>query len=207
MKNMPRLTNWFSVLENCTVGITSDMLHPPAPSGQTETKPGMSKTPPVIPTASETDSPPHIYVCSADLRQCTKVPLKIRSVDTGTPLAINSLLDSGATSLFIDVEFVKEQKLQTHPLPHAIPVYNINGTANEAGSIKEEVDLICTFGNHTERATFSVTSLGQLAIILGHTWLVEHNPEIDWCTGNIRMTCCPKSCGMRPVVIIAKQPN
>ena len=81
---MPHLTNWFSVLENCTVGISSDMLHPPAPSGQTETKPAMSKTPPVIPTVTETTPPPHVYVCSADLHQCTKVPLKIHSVDTGT---------------------------------------------------------------------------------------------------------------------------
>ena len=136
------------------------MLHPPAQSGQTETKPAMSKTPPVIPTISETNLPPHVYVRSTDLRRCTKVPLNICSVDTGTPLAIDSLLDSGATGLFIDVEFVKEQKLQTCPLPHAIPVYNIDGIANEVGSIKEEVDLICTFGNHTERATFSVTSLG-----------------------------------------------
>ena len=32
-----------------------------------------------------------------------------------------------------------------------------DGTPNEAGSIKEEVDLICTFGNHLERATFLVT--------------------------------------------------
>ena len=158
VKNMPHLTNQFSVLENCTVGITSDMLHPPAPSGQTETKPTMSKTSPVIPTISETDLPPHVYVHSADLHWCTKVTLKICSVDTGIPLAIDSLLDSGATALFIDVEFVKEQKLWTHPLPHAIPVYNIDGTANEASSIKEEVDLICTFGNHMEHATFSVTS-------------------------------------------------
>ena len=49
------------------------MLHTPAPSGQTETKPAMSKTPPVIPTISETDLPPCVYVHSADLRQCTKV--------------------------------------------------------------------------------------------------------------------------------------
>ena len=70
----------------------------------------MLKTPPVIPTVSETNPPPCVYVHSADLRRCTKVPLKICFVDTGTPLAINSLLDSGATGLFIDVEFVKEQK-------------------------------------------------------------------------------------------------
>ena len=57
---------------------------------------------------------------------------------------VNSLLDSGATGMFIDVEYVRTQKLQTHPLPDAIPVYNIDGTPNEAGSIKEEVNLNCT---------------------------------------------------------------
>ena len=107
---MPCSTNQFSVLEKCTVGITNNMLHPSTPSELTETKPAMSKTTSVIPT-TETDLPPHIYVCSADLCQCTKVPLKVFSVDTDTPLAIDSLLDSGATGLFIDIVFVKEQKL------------------------------------------------------------------------------------------------
>ena len=60
------------------------------------------------------------------------------------------------------------------------------------------MDLICTFGNHTEHATFSITSLGQLAIILGHTWLVEHDPEVDWRTGDVNITHCPESCGVRP---------
>ena len=54
-----------------------------------------------------------------------------------------------------------------HPLPRTIPVYNIDGTPNEAGSIKEEVNLICTFGNHSEHATFLVTSLGSMEIFLG----------------------------------------
>ena len=88
-----------------------------------------------------------MYVCSADLCQCTKVPLKIHSVDTGTPLAIDSLLDSGATGLFIDVEFVKEQKLRTCPLPHPIPVYNIDGTTNEAGSITVGNKIVWMFGS------------------------------------------------------------
>ena len=61
VKDMPHLTNQFSVLENCTVGITSDMLHSPPLSGWTETKPAMSKTPPVTPTVSETNPPPHVY--------------------------------------------------------------------------------------------------------------------------------------------------
>src|SRR3979490_902645 len=96
--------------------------------------------------------------------------------------------------MFIDIEFVRAKRLKTRRLPRAIPVYNIDGTPIEAGSIKEEVDLICTYGNHTEHATFSITSLGHLAIILGHTWLTEHNPEVNWRSGEISMTRCPESC-------------
>ena len=62
-----------------------------------------------------------------------------------------------------------------------------------------EVDLICTFGNHSKCATFLVTSLGSMGIILGYTWLVKHNPEIDWQTGEVKMSHCPNSCGNRPV--------
>ena len=38
-----------------------------------------------------------------------------------------------------------------------------------------------------------------MGIILGHTWLIKHNPEIDWQTGEVKMSCCPNSCGNRPV--------
>jgi len=55
---------------------------------------------------------------------------------------------------FIDAEFIKRERFKTQSLPCAIPVYNIDGTPNEAGSIKKEVDLICTFNNHTDRITF-----------------------------------------------------
>src|SRR3979490_3075309 len=187
---MPRSTYRFSVLETCTLGITRDMLHPPPIPDQTEIRPAMpEKKPP----------PLRIYVCSADTHRCTRIPLKVQSVDTGCPLAIDALLDSGATGMFIDIEFVQAERLKTHCLPRPIPVYNINGTHNEAGSIKEEVDLICTYGNHTECATFSITSLGHLAIILGHTWLTEHNPEVNWHSGEVSMTHCPESCGVKPV--------
>jgi len=37
-------------------------------------------------------------------------------------------------------------------------------------------------------------------------WLMEHNPEIDWCMGDISMTGCLESC--RPKAIEVKgQPN
>ena len=90
--------------------------------------------------------------------------------------------------MFIDAEFVRAEKLQTQPLPHAIPVYNVDGTPNELRSINEEVDLICTYGDHTEHDTFLITSLESLSIILGSKWLVEHNPDVNRHTGQVKMT-------------------
>jgi hypothetical protein len=52
-----------------------------------------------------------------------------------------------------------------------------------------------TYKNHKERATFSVCDLGGVPIIIGHSWLRKHNPEIDWETGTIEMTRCPRECG------------
>ena len=31
-------------------------------------------------------------------------------------------------------------------------------------------------------------------MILGYTWLKHHNPDIDWETGQVRMTCYPWTC-------------
>jgi len=36
--------------------------------------------------------------------------------------------------------------------------------------------------------------IGRMTIILRHTWLVEHNSEIDWSTGKVSMTRCLAAC-------------
>jgi hypothetical protein len=104
-------------------------------------------------------------------------------------------VDCGATRLFINREYVKSNRLPTKKLSWPIPVFNVDGTANEAGSISEVVELIIRYDGHSERALFSVTSLGRQNMILGITWLREHNPEIDWRTGKVEMTrCLPRCC-------------
>ncbi|KAG5723760.1 hypothetical protein E4T56_gene2212 [Termitomyces sp. T112] len=42
------------------------------------------------------------------------------------------------------------------------------------------VDLVLHYQDHSEQAAFAITSLGKQDMILGFTWLCEHNPEIDW---------------------------
>ena len=39
-----------------------------------------------------------------------------------------------------------------------------------------------------ECTTFVVTNLGKQDIILGFTWLEEHNPKIDWQTREVKMS-------------------
>ena len=74
-------------------------------------------------------------------------------------------------------------------------MYNVNGTLNEAGSITEVVSLILHYKNHSERSTFTVCGLGKQKLILGHSWLQKHNPEIDWVTQEVKMSRCPlQSC-------------
>ncbi|THH01445.1 hypothetical protein EW145_g6909 [Phellinidium pouzarii] len=118
----------------------------------------------------------------------------LQKPDTHERLEVEALIDSGATGLFIDKEFVKQNQLKTRSLGYTIPVFNVDGTKNVGGSIEEEVDLVVEYKEHRELATFEVCNLGKTVLILGHNWLKKHNPEIDWITGEISLTRCPISC-------------
>ena len=85
-------------------------------------------------------------------------------------------------------------RLSTWKLQCAIPVFNVDGTRNEAGLITEIVDTILWYKGHMEHTSFAVTNLGKQDIILGFTWLQEHNSEIDWQTQKIVMSQCPDKC-------------
>jgi hypothetical protein len=43
------------------------------------------------------------------------------------------LIDSSTTGCFIAIEWVKLNNIPTCPLTKPIPVYNVDGTANDAG--------------------------------------------------------------------------
>ena len=75
-----------------------------------------------------------------------------------------------------------------------VPIRNVDGTPNEAGEVWEVVDLILHYEDHTEWALFAVTSLSKQDVILGYTWLKEHNPEVDWSTGQVKMSQCKSQC-------------
>ena len=109
-------------------------------------------------------------------------------VDSNCPLAMKALIDCGATGEFNDHEFVQAHELQTYQLPCPIGLYNADGLPNEIGKITEMINLVVQHKGHKSRSKFYVLSIGHKAIILGHTWLVEHNPDINWHTGEVNLT-------------------
>ncbi|KAG6326330.1 hypothetical protein ID866_12759 [Astraeus odoratus] len=87
-------------------------------------------------------------------------------------ISVSTLLDSGATDCFVDKRWAQERHLRLLPLPKKVPVLNVDGTTNCAGEVSHRVHLLAT-------------NLGKTSMILGHTWLQTHNPEIDWVTRKV----------------------
>src|SRR5882672_994996 len=98
---MPHLTNRFSVLETSTLGSTRYMLTPQLPIDELKTEKSMPQQPP-----HQLSNMTPVLIHSTTLHKGTELPLCIHTVGRNTPLLINTLIDSGATGQFIDVNYV-----------------------------------------------------------------------------------------------------
>jgi hypothetical protein len=122
------------------------------------------------------------------------VDIEIESTDTAVRRCTQALINCGATGCFIDIEWVKLNNIPMRPLTNPIPVYNVDGTTNEAGMITDITDVVLRYDNHSERTQLAVTCLGKQSMILGYNWLRNHNPEINWQTKEVKMSRCPHQC-------------
>jgi len=122
------------------------------------------------------------------------LPVEIGTTDTSELHSVKALLDSGATGSFIDRDFIRSKGINTWTLSCNIPVFNVNGSSNEAGQISEVVDILLRYKTHSERMLLAVSGLGKQSLILGYNWLKDHNPKIDWEKGEVEMTHCPLRC-------------
>jgi hypothetical protein len=99
---------------------------------------------------------------------------------------MQALIDCSAMGCFIDIEWAKLNNIPTHPLTNPIPVYNVDGTANDTSMITDITDIVLQYENHSERTQLAVTHLGKQSMILGYNWLCNHNPEINWQTKDVK---------------------
>jgi len=56
------------------------------------------------------------------------------------------------------------------------------------------VDVVLRYKTHSKRTLLAVSSLGRQNMILGYTWLNDHNLEVNWQTREVQMNRCPPRC-------------
>ena len=125
-------------------------------------------------------------------QQCTVYLSKVNSIRIKFPLQHYkgtaeewALLDTGATENFINEGTVRKLHLGQQKLEIRRPVYDVDGTPNQNGTITHAVDLMVKQGNRKERIRFYITNLGKDAFILGYPWFRMFKPTIDWHEGRI----------------------
>ena len=123
-----------------------------------------------------------------------EVMVPVRVHEPLNTIEVDALLDSGATRCFVDKSWALDRRLLLSKLVKPVPVLNADGTRNQEGNITHYVLLTVGIGKHTEKLWCAVTCLGKVPLILGHTWLRKHNPDIDWVTRQVNLTRCPPEC-------------
>jgi len=134
------------------------------------------------------------------LREVT-VKIGLERLDTQEGITVETLLDSGATGLVMSSEFAKKQGFKLKRLERPMQVRNVDGSFNKEGPIENTVEVNIYYKGHVERIEIDVIGGQKWSVILGMSWLACHNPEIDWSTGEVKMTRCLEECGKqwRPV--------
>jgi hypothetical protein len=102
----------------------------------------------------------------------------------------DTLIDSGASSCFIDSDFVKKFGIPTVKKKYPITIEAIDGKLLGSGMIKQEtLPLTLEISGHQERLCFNVIQSPSYSVILGMTWLSSHNPKINWKDRTISFDC------------------
>ena len=86
--------------------------------------------------------------------------VEIESPETQRKQGVRALVDSGATGLFIDREYVKSNQIPTKKLSQPIPVYNVDGTKNADGATWSDLG--------SGRPPFTIQWTLRKGLVLGH---------------------------------------
>jgi hypothetical protein len=91
-----------------------------------------------------------------------------------------TLFDSSASACFIDKELVQQHNLVLVEKATPVVVKVIDGWNLSLGSITHETKVLTiTIGSHNSKVVFDVISPSTNLIIIGLSWLILHNPQVD----------------------------
>ena len=125
-------------------------------------------------------------------------PIKVKYHDTTMSLRI--LIDSGADESLMDWDLAQKLKLNTKQLSKPLKASALDGTLIFKVTHKTEL-LKVIVDDHHELMNFHLFHSHQHPLILGFPWLKEHNPHINWQTGEILGwgKDCANHCGFNSV--------
>jgi len=123
--------------------------------------------------------------------------VEIEKLDNHEGVTVKVLLDSGAMRIFVDKKFMEEHSFKLKRLDWPVEVKNVDGTSNSGGNITHELECNVFYKRHHEKLKIDVCNLGRTKIILGILWLAAHNLEINWETGEVKMSRWLPWCGRK----------
>ena len=123
------------------------------------------------------------------------VKIGLKRIDTQEGIIVETLLDSGVTELVMSSEFTRKQGFKLKRLDRPMYIRNMDGLLNKEKAIEHTVEVNIYYQGYRERMKINVIRRQKWLVILGMPWLAHHNPEIDWRTGEVKITRCPEEYG------------
>ena len=142
----------------------------------------------------------HVHTATIQNKNSLFIPLEFENTGENKIVETLGLVDSGAGGKFIDQNFAQQEKLELKELVEPLTVYNIDGTLNKKGTIRNYVDLPMTIFRKKTNEQLLVTGLGKIKVILGFTWLNEQNPLINWKTGMVSFPSQKKKINWKQII-------
>ena len=134
------------------------------------------------------------------MREVT-VKIGLERIDTQEGVTVEALLDSGVIGLVMSSKFAKKQSFKLKKLERLINIRNVDRSFNKEEPIENMVEVNIYYQGYRKRVEINVIRGQKWMVILEMLWLAHHNPEINWRSGEVKMTRCPEECGKqwRPV--------
>ena len=99
------------------------------------------------------------------LRRHLKFPVQLS--DGATSAKAEAMLDSGASSVFVNADYAARHGLRLRPLERPIHLRNADNSPNAIGCIRHDVLLTVDIQGHVEELAAAVANIGDDDMIIG----------------------------------------
>ncbi len=115
----------------------------------------------------------------------TRTQLPFRLSFQGGSHTGHALLDSGAEGNFLDSATALRWNISTIPLAKPITAWSLGGRPLTTITHVTPFVSLSLSGNHLELIELFIIDSPKVPLVLGHPWLLKHNPHIDWVNKSI----------------------